>query len=188
MSTIHAATIEPVTATGFGEFLEYLSDHLSDNGADNLYFQPLQRGTLRLPSDKEQAFRAGLEIPVGSPGWGRQWVARNLHRQIIGHIGLRSHPERFAEHRCLLGMGVDRDHRKQGLGAALLSHAETWVVATTAIEWIDLQALSENAPAIQLYLRMGFTRIGEIPEMFRIDGRTFSYTSMTKRLFASRPR
>ena len=186
MSRSPAAAVEPVTAAEFGLFVEYLNDHLSDSGAGGPYFQPLQRGTSRLPPEKEAAFLAGLDIPLGSAGWRRAWVARSAERQIIGHVDLRSHPERFAEHRCLLGMGVHRGYRKLGLGATLLSHAEQWASTTAGLEWIDLQVLSENEVAIRLYLRMGFTKIGEIPEMFRIDGRALSYTSMTKRLTKSK--
>jgi ribosomal protein S18 acetylase RimI-like enzyme len=182
MSPNPASAVEPVTAAEFSSFVEYLNDHLSDNGAGGLYFQPLQRSASRLPPEREAAFRAGLDIPNGSIGWRRVWVARSAERQIIGHVDLRSHPERFAEHRCLLGMGVHRDHRKLGLGAVLLSHAEEWASATAGLEWLDLQVLSENELAIRLYRRIGFTKTGEVPEMFRIDGRSLSYTAMTKRL------
>ncbi len=49
-------------------------------------------------------------------------------------------------------------------------------------EWIDLQVLSVNTPAIALYHRTGFQKTGEIPAMFHIDGQAFDYTSMSKRL------
>jgi ribosomal protein S18 acetylase RimI-like enzyme len=52
----------------------------------------------------------------------------------------------------------------------------------TALEWIDLQVLSENKPALQLYARMGFELVGEIADMFRIDGRSFAYTTMTRKV------
>jgi len=64
----------------------------------------------------------------------------------------------------------------------LIEHAEQWARANTALEWIDLQVLSENTPAMQLYARMGFELVGEIPDMFRIDGRSFSYTTMARKI------
>jgi ribosomal protein S18 acetylase RimI-like enzyme len=88
----------------------------------------------------------------------------------------------FAEHRCLLGMGVHRKHRRLGLGAALLAHAIEWALANTGLEWLDLQVLSTNEPAMRLYHRAGFTKVGEVAEMFKFDGRSFSETRMTKRL------
>ena len=175
--------IEALGDSGCDEFFQYLNNHRSDNGkGETGYFLPLSQSESRHPYDKEEPFRAGLNVPVGSPGWRRLWVARASNRQIVGHVDLRSHPVRFAEHRCLLGMGVDRNHRRLGLGAALLAHAGEWALANTALEWIDLHVLSTNDPAIRLYLRAGFVQVGETPEMFKFDGRAFSDTAMTKRL------
>jgi ribosomal protein S18 acetylase RimI-like enzyme len=117
---------------------------------------------------------------VSQAGWRRFWVARNANGQIVGHIDLRAHAESFAEHRCLLGMGVDRGHRKIGLGRILIEHAEKWIRASTRLEWIDLQVLSSNTKAVRLYDRTGFKRTGETLDMFRIDGQSFSFTTMAK--------
>ena len=183
MQRLTDISIEPIDVSQFDEFLKYLDDQLSDTGkGDTPYFAPLAPGDSRLPPEKEAAFRDGLQLPVGSRGWRRAWVARSAKRHLIGHVDLRSHLQRFTEHRCLLGMGVHRNHRKLGLGAALIAFAEKWALANTAIEWIDLQVLSGNEPAMRLYLRAGFTKIGEVPEMFRIEGRSFSDISMTKRI------
>jgi RimJ/RimL family protein N-acetyltransferase len=166
-----------------GEFFQYLNDHRSDNGrGENGFFIPISQTKSCLPYDKEEAFRDGLNVPVGSPGWRRAWVARASDGQIVGHIDLWSHPVSFAEHRCLLGMGVHRNHRRLGLGASLLSHATEWALANTALEWFDLHVLSANEPAIRLYLRSGFTQVGEVAEMFKLDGRLFSDTTMAKRI------
>jgi ribosomal protein S18 acetylase RimI-like enzyme len=180
MQPVQNTLIQPVGESEFGAFFRYLNDHISDNGADATgYFQPLARGKSNLPPDTEQSFRDGLNLTVGRNGWRRAWVARSPDRQIAGHTDLRSHRDHFAEHRCLLGMGIDRAHRKRGLGMALLAHAGEWALAN-ALEWIDLQVLSANEPAIRLYHSAGFEKVGEIPEMFKIDGRLFSYTTMTK--------
>lgn len=178
-------SIELVEGSGFDQFFQYLNDHLGDNGEHGLYFQPVARSDSSFLPEKEKAFRAGLGVPVGNPGWRKAWIARGLNNEIVGHIDLRGHPERFAPHRCLLGMGVHRDHRRRGYGSQLLGHAERWAVAATSLQWIDLQVLSNNAPAVDLYHRAGFTKIGEIEEMFIIDGKHFSYTLMAKQLVGS---
>lgn len=163
--------------------MDYLNDHLSDNGTDSTgYFQPLSRAQSVFPAERAAAFRNGLEISVGSPGWRRAWVARNSIDQIVGHIDLRAHSEQYASHRCLLGLGVDRRHRKQGIGLALLEAAHFWALEVAKLEWIDLQVLSSNQAAIDLYSRVGFTKVGEWPDMFKIDGNAFSYTTMTQKL------
>jgi ribosomal protein S18 acetylase RimI-like enzyme len=180
MPPVHGHFITNLEAPAFDQFLVYLNDHLLDNGNDgNSYFQPLSRAEPRFPIERENAFRSGLSSPLGEGGWRRLWVARNANGEITGHVDLRSHPERYAQHRCLLGMGVRRDYRRIGLGGALLTHAEEWT-ASQRIEWIDLQVLSNNDAAVQLYLRSGFHKTAEIPDMFRIDGHSLSYMFMSK--------
>jgi ribosomal protein S18 acetylase RimI-like enzyme len=178
--------IEKLQPAGFSGFLDYLNDHLSDNGHDGrAYFQPLPREASRFPQEKAQAFLSGMQIEVGKPGWRQAWVMRDDDvdggGKIAGHIDLRALPEAYTRHRCLLGMGVDRDYRRQGLGQQLLAHAEQWALMA-GMQWIDLQVLSVNTPAIKLYESGGYRKTGEIPNMFLIDGKPLSYTLMTKRL------
>jgi ribosomal protein S18 acetylase RimI-like enzyme len=180
MNPLHIEALEPA---GFAAFLLYLNDHLSDNGRDGTaYFQPLSRDDSRFPADKAEAFKTGMATEVGMTGWRRVWVARDGEGRIAGHIDLRAHAERYTGHRCLLGMGVDREHRKQGLGNRLIAHAAQWAQESAGLEWIDLQVLSVNAPAIKLYERNGFHKTGEIAAMFNIDGQDFAYTSISKYL------
>ena len=180
--------IESLDESGCEEFFSYLNDHRSDNGnGESGYFMPRPQSESRFPAEKEKSYRDGLNVPVGSPGWRRAWVARVTNRQIVGHIDLWSHPVSFAEHRCLLGRGVHRNHRRLGLGASLLSHATEWALANTRLEWLDLHVLSTNEPAMRLYLRAGFTKVGEVADMFKFDGRLFSDTTMAKRIREDQP-
>jgi RimJ/RimL family protein N-acetyltransferase len=179
----NSMSIEPLQAHDFAEFITYLNDHLADNGsAEAGYFQPLPRSGSSFPAERASAFRDGIAAAVGTQGWRRAWVARAKDRQIVGHIDLRAHPERFAEHRCLLGMGVERRHRRAGLGAAMIAHARQWAADVAQLEWIDLQVISDNQAAVGLYQRAGFVKAGEMPDMFRIDGRSFGYTTMSMRV------
>ena len=51
------------------------------------------------------------------------WTVIGPDGQIAGHIDLRARMEKASGHRCLLGMGVQRAWRRQGLGAALIGTA-----------------------------------------------------------------
>jgi RimJ/RimL family protein N-acetyltransferase len=178
----NSISIEPLQANDFAEFILYLNDHLLDNGGvETGYFQPLPRSGACFSPERASAFRDGMGTAVASKGWRRAWVARSEGR-IAGHIDLRAYPDGFTEHRCLLGMGVDRRHRRAGVGAALIFHARQWAADSGQLEWIDLQVISENLAAVGLYQRAGFTKAGEMPDMFRIDGRSFAYTTMSMRL------
>lgn len=173
-------TISSLSPSEFDGFMAYLNEHLAENGTAEVgYFQPLSRSSSTFPTDRAATFRSGLEIPVGQQGWRRAWISRADEGQIAGHIDLRGHGERHTEHRCLLGMGVHRRWRKLGMGSRLIQHAKLWAGSTNLLEHIDLQVLSSNQAALALYRRSGFARVGEISEMFKIDGQYFAYTTMT---------
>lgn len=165
----------------------YLNDHLADNGkGSTALFQPMSRGESRLPAETRASFSAGLGVAVAEPGWRRVWIAVDEAGAIAGHIDLRARPERSAAHRALLGMGVHRNHRRQGLGMRLIDAAIGWALAEPALDWVDLEVLAVNLAARQLYARAGFTIVGEIADMFRIDGEPHAYTFMTRRLNITR--
>ena len=163
-------------------FFVYLNDHLLDNGSgDTAMFMPMARSESVLTPEKQTAFRSGMDTPVGQPGWRRGWIALTPDGRIAGHVDLRARPEKTAAHRTLLGMGVHREFRQQGLGAALLAVATEWAVASQ-FDWIDLDVLSVNTAARQLYARAGFTQVGDMPDMFRIDGQSVGHTFMAKKI------
>lgn len=175
-------TIRQATREDMSAFFAYLNDHLSDNGVGGTaLFMPIPRAESRFPADKEASFRSGMETPVGQPGWRRLWLATDADGSIAGHIDLRARLEKAAAHRSLLGMGVHRDRRKQGLGASLIAAATQWA-NTQPFEWIDLEVLSVNRAARELYRRCGFVQVGELDDMFRIDGQALGYTFMSLQL------
>jgi len=173
--------IVPLQAEGVLLFLAYLNDHLSDNGREQTpLFQPLSPSDSKVSDAMQLSFATGLTLEIDEVGWRRVWVARNELGNIVGHIDLRAHRERHTSHRALLGMGVDRNHRRQGIGRLLMETAFEWANREAKLGFIDLQVLSQNQPAIKLYEKIGFRVIGEIEDMFRIEGNSYSYTLMCK--------
>jgi RimJ/RimL family protein N-acetyltransferase len=178
-----APVIRSVVAADLPALFVYLDDHLQDNGrAGTPLFQPMARAESRWATDKRAAFAIGLGAQVGAPGWRRAWMALDADGAICGHADLRARPERAASHRCLLGMGVHRDARRQGLGERLLGTALDWARTQPGLDWVDLEVLSNNAPARRLYERCGFVFAGELPDLFRIDGEQHGYVYMTHRV------
>ncbi len=174
--------IQPFDLADFDLFISYLNEQLAENGAgESSYFMPFERIDSNVGPDRIEAFRKALSTPLMEPGWRQLWLARSEGNDIIGHVDLRSHPERHAEHRCLLGIGVNRDYRKSGIGTKLIEHSEKWAVEKK-LKWIDLDVLSVNLPAVKLYAAMGFSKVGEIPAKFMLDGLLYSETIMTKKL------
>jgi ribosomal protein S18 acetylase RimI-like enzyme len=176
--------IRPADAADLPAFFVYLDDHLRDNGRDGVpLFQPLSRAQSQLPPGLKVSFIEGMAIPVGQAGWRRLWLALDARGSIAGHIDLRARPEPLARHRAMLGMGVHRAHRRRGLGAQLLADAVDWARGQDGLHWIDLEVLSENQPAVALYLRSGFTMTARIEDMLQIDGvsQDLSYMSYALR-------
>ncbi|MCL1144466.1 GNAT family N-acetyltransferase [Shewanella marinintestina] len=93
---------------------------------------------------------------------------------------MRAHTENHTKHRVLLGIGVDRSVRKQGLGKQLINKMLEWVADQPVIEFVDLWVLSNNLAAQKLYISTGFEKCGEIKDMFKIDGKSLSYTVMSR--------
>jgi GNAT superfamily N-acetyltransferase len=50
---------------------------------------------------------------------------------------------------------VDPDHRRQGIGKALVTHAEVWA-KTQGYTQMGLQVFTTNHPAIELYQQLGY--------------------------------
>ena len=177
-------TIRPATPADLAPFFTYLDEHLRDNGTDGTpLFQPQPRGHPRMPPGLRLAFIRGLPLAVGKPGWRRLWLAIGPTGNIAGHIDLRSRPEPASGHRAMLGMGVHRLYRRRGLGARLVDTAAAWARADNGLDWIDLEVMADNAPAIGLYLRTDFKMIARIEDMVRVDGVRHDLCYMTLKLY-----
>jgi ribosomal protein S18 acetylase RimI-like enzyme len=175
-------SIRAARATDLAAFFTYLDEHLRDNGSGGTaLFQPMARADSGLPPAKRDLFITGMATDVGQPFWRRLWLAFDGAGAIAGHADLRARPEPATGHRTVLGMGVHREARRQGLGLQLIAAAEAWARAE-GFAWLDLEVLSVNAAARGLYARAGFATVGEMADMFRLDGEQLAYVYMTKRL------
>jgi RimJ/RimL family protein N-acetyltransferase len=176
-------TIRPVAPGDLDALLAYLEEQMKENGTNGVpLFQPYGRATPWRASEKAAPFRDGLATALGAPGWRRVWAAYDEAGAPVGHVDLRAHGEPSTAHRCLLGLGVHRAHRRRGLGHALVQHAVAWATREPTLDWVDLSFLGGNAAAERLYLRAGFLRVATVPDKFRIDGESVDDVLMTLRL------
>ena len=167
------------TESDLNSFFEYLEDHLSESGQGKTpIFQPASRKEEKLPDSKREKIRIGISNEFGDPGWKKLWIAKDESGGIRGHLDLRHPNDRSCYHRVLLGMGVDSSYYKQGIGTKLIEVAINFCKESEVIDWIDLRVLSENIPAKSLYLKTGFSVIGEFKDQYRIDGQSISDTAM----------
>lgn len=163
-------------------FFAYLSAQLLDNALDETpLFQPIAKKHCEVSPELKNKFREGFKHQVGESGWRKLWLVVDPNRDVHGHIDLRHHSGDYRYHRVLLGMGVDAGVRKLGLGLKLIELVTQFCLDTNEIEWLDLNVLSNNLPAKNLYTKCNFEVIGEIEDCYRIDGRSVSELSMTLR-------
>ncbi|MDW3646066.1 MAG: GNAT family N-acetyltransferase [Bacteroidia bacterium] len=161
------------------DFLRYLDEHLRENGREGPLFMPLSASQLQDGSILRSKFEGNLGKKVGLKGWRKLWLARKDGGRIAGHIDIRGRMEVNAEHRVLLGMGVDKAYRRMNIGQDMLLFVIDYCQKHPDIAWLDLEVLAENIPAKRLYQKLNFQEVGTVEDMFRIGGESYGYTSMT---------
>src|SRR5205814_2143471 len=122
-----------------------------------------------------------LIAPLPSPRWMRLWLAWE-GSALVGHLDLVGGMLLSEQHRCTLGMGLHHDHRRRGLGSALLESAVAWARAAPGLCWIDLGVFGGNAPAQALYHKFGFVERGRTVDRFRVSGVSIDNIDMALRL------
>lgn len=131
--------IQELNSERLEDFFQYLSIHISENGQNGgtLYF-PLSREQSILSNELKVKFKEGLTKAIGDAGWRKAWIALNQDNKIVGHIDIRSNNQLNAEHRVLLGMGVDIHFRGSKIGQSLLEFTIEYCRKNPQISWIDL--------------------------------------------------
>lgn len=173
-------SIKELNKNKLEDFVQYLKIHLSENGQKGItLFQPLSKYQSVLSNEWEAKFEDGMDKKNEEIGWRKIWVAINEDNKIVGHIDIRSQNQLNAEHRVLLGMGVDSNFRNLKIGQKLLEFIIDHCRNNRKISWIDLQVLTNNIPATRLYKKMNFEQLSITKDMFRIDNTSYDNTSMT---------
>jgi ribosomal protein S18 acetylase RimI-like enzyme len=147
----------------------HIARHSRESGKDgDLIFRPRSSDA---PIDEMatiERHRIGWVQPLDEPYWLRTWGAV-VGGEIRGHLDLHGGrlPSEF--HRAMLGMGVERGSRGQGLGRALLAAAIAWA-RNAELAWLDLGVFAHNHRARALYAAVGFIEVGITRDRFRVDG------------------
>lgn len=150
--------------------------HVRESGVAGIHFMP------RAPDDPAGAPGPdpdALTRPLTEPGWERWWIAVTADGEVVGHCDLRGPGLRAELHRAILGVGLERSHRRQGIGTKLVLEAIEFAREEPALDWIDLGVFSNNVPAVALYEWIGFRRTGIVEDRFRIKGQSIDDIRMT---------
>ena len=88
---------------------------------------------------------------------------------IVGRISLARDSHPASEHIADLGLMVAEEHRRQGVGRALMDAAESWA-REVGVHKLELHVFPYNTAAIALYEGMGYEREGYRRDHYRRVG------------------
>jgi ribosomal protein S18 acetylase RimI-like enzyme len=88
---------------------------------------------------------------------------------VVGWCDLRPKATLALRHSAVLGMGVVREHRGQGLGSSMLATALEMGEARE-FRRVELVVRADNETAIALYRRFGFVEEGRCRQYLHLDG------------------
>lgn len=78
---------------------------------------------------------------------------------IVGRLSVSRDPHPASEHVADLGVMVEKVHRRQGVGLALMEAAEDWA-REVGVRKLELHVFPYNEAALGLYERLGYEREG----------------------------
>jgi ribosomal protein S18 acetylase RimI-like enzyme len=118
--------------------------------------------TIAFSIEQTAVFIAG-NIAHGHP----QFVADD-HGRIVGWCDIFPSPREVSQHVGVLGMGVLREWRRQGIGRRLIEAA--LAAAAGRFEQVDLDVYAGNPAALALYRNVGFVAQGRKRGGRKLDG------------------
>ena len=108
-------------------------------------------------------------------------LVAETRERVVGRLSIARDPHPASRHVADLGVMVARDHRRLGVGRALMHAAEGWA-RTAGISKIELHVFPYNAPAISLYETLGYEREGLRRKHYRRGGELVDAILMAKEL------
>ncbi|MEO8290510.1 MAG: GNAT family N-acetyltransferase [Gaiellaceae bacterium] len=101
--------------------------------------------------------------------------------KIVGRLSIARDSHPASEHVADLGLMVARGFRRQGVGLALMERAEAWA-REVGVSKIELHVFPHNEPALALYDRLGYERVGRRRRHYRRRGGLVDAILMEKQL------
>jgi L-phenylalanine/L-methionine N-acetyltransferase len=124
-------------------------------------------GTLQLPFPSAEQWRKRL----AEPPEGLFSLIACVEHEVVGQLSLHTFPTRpRRRHVGQIGMAVRDDWQGKGVGTALMQAAVDLADKWLNLKRLELEVYTDNAPAIRLYEKFGFTIEGTLVDFAFRDG------------------
>ncbi len=134
-------------------------------------------GTLQLPFPSVEQWRKRLAEPTE----GVFSLVACVEGEVVGSLSLRTFPNRpRRRHVGQIGMAVRDDWHGKGIGTALMQAAIDLADRWLNLRRIELQVHTDNAPAIRLYEKFGFSIEGTLVDFGFRDGQYVDAYTMAR--------
>jgi RimJ/RimL family protein N-acetyltransferase len=155
-----------------------LSQESGRNG--DIIFEPYSIHHQHDPIEMKKRAEDAIKTTVGAQNWRRIWVLE-IDGVIRGDISLGESGFPATSHRVQLGMGIERAYRGQGHGKRMIQTVIDWS-REQKFTWLDLRVFAHNNSARKLYTKMGFSEVGTMIDLFRIDDQSIDDVMMVLKL------
>ena len=108
------------------------------------------------------------------------FVAEN-QAGVVGRLSIARDPHPASEHVADLGLMVALDHRRAGVGRALMAAAEDWA-RSVGVRKLELHVFPHNEPALAFYKQLGYAEEGLRRRHYRRGGTLVDAVLMAKEL------
>mgnify|MGYP002639796717 CR=1 FL=1 len=144
---------------------------------------------LMRPSFSKEELDAETSVTVGTMlkriGHGHVIYLIYADEQLVGEASYVVDPPQLLRHKkgsAWIGITIgEASARGKGIGTLAMQHLEDEIRAA-GCKRIELGVFEYNAPAIRLYKKMGYKKIGHIREFTYWDGKMWTDIRMEKRL------
>jgi RimJ/RimL family protein N-acetyltransferase len=140
-------TIREAVPSDATQIIAYVN-RLSEEPHSNIEISP---GEFNRTVEEEAGFLAEFAASANSV-----FLVAESDGTIVGILNCKGSNRKAIRHAVTLGMSVDQDRRRQGIGSQLMARAIAWAKSTGTVKRIELAAFARNEIAIHLYEKFGF--------------------------------
>ena len=134
-------------------------------------------GTLQLPYTSVERWRRR----IAEPAEGAHSLVACVENEVVGQLYLGANPNRpRRSHAGEIGMAVRDDWQGRGVGTALMQAAVDLADKWLNLSRLELTVFIDNAPAIRLYQKFGFTIEGTLVGYAYRDGQFVDVYTMAR--------